>query len=77
VLKVSARLVDGVGMANTGKHIAPSRIPAGLAAAGEPSAARLSPRVEMLRKLVAAGQYQVSPRYLAYKIFRAAGVRPE
>jgi len=31
-------------------------------------------RVEALRKLVAAGQYQVSPRWLATKIFRAAGV---
>ena len=32
-------------------------------------------RVEALRKLVAAGQYQVSPRWLATKIFRAAGVK--
>jgi len=31
-------------------------------------------RVEALRRLVAAGQYQVSPRWLATKIFRAAGV---
>jgi anti-sigma28 factor (negative regulator of flagellin synthesis) len=31
-------------------------------------------RVEGLRKLVASGQYQVSPRWLAAKIFRAAGV---
>ena len=38
---------------------------------------RLSPRVEALRKLVASGQYQVSPRYLAYRIMRAAGVKPE
>jgi anti-sigma28 factor (negative regulator of flagellin synthesis) len=38
---------------------------------------RLSPRVEALRKLVAAGQYQVSPRYLAQRIIRAAGLKAE
>jgi hypothetical protein len=32
-------------------------------------------RVEALRRLVAAGQYHVSPRWLATKIFRAAGVK--
>ena len=32
-------------------------------------------RVEALRKLVAAGQYHVSPRWLATKIFSAAGVK--
>jgi anti-sigma28 factor (negative regulator of flagellin synthesis) len=32
-------------------------------------------RVDALRKLVAAGQYHVSPRWLATKIFRAAGVK--
>ncbi len=32
-------------------------------------------RIEALRKLVAAGQYQVSPRWLATKIFQAASVR--
>ena len=31
-------------------------------------------RIEALRRLVAAGQYQVSPRWLATKIFRAAGL---
>ena len=41
------------------------------AAPGENSPAR----IEALRKLVAAGQYQVSPRWLATKIFRAAGVK--
>jgi anti-sigma28 factor (negative regulator of flagellin synthesis) len=41
------------------------------AAPGENSPAR----VEALRKLVAAGQYHVSPRWLATKIFRAAGVK--
>lgn len=38
---------------------------------------RLSPRVQALRKLVASGQYEVSPRYLAHKIIRAAGLSPE
>jgi anti-sigma28 factor (negative regulator of flagellin synthesis) len=32
-------------------------------------------RVEALRKLVAMGQYQVSPRWIATRIFRAAGVK--
>ena len=32
-------------------------------------------RVEALRKLVAAGQYQVSPRWIATRIFRMAGVK--
>jgi len=32
-------------------------------------------RVEELRKLVAAGQYHVSPRWLATKIFSAAGLK--
>ena len=38
---------------------------------------KLSPRVAALRKLVASGQYQVSPRRLAHQIMRAAGVKPE
>jgi anti-sigma28 factor (negative regulator of flagellin synthesis) len=37
---------------------------------------KLSPRVEALRKLVASGQYQVSPRHLAHQIMRAAGMKP-
>jgi hypothetical protein len=32
-------------------------------------------RIEALRCLVAAGQYQVSPRWLATKILQAAGVK--
>ena len=32
-------------------------------------------RIEALRKLVATGQYNVSPRWIATKIFRAAGVK--
>jgi hypothetical protein len=31
-------------------------------------------RVDALRKLVAEGRYQVSPRWLANRIFRAAGL---
>ena len=49
-----------------------SRIPAPHA----PYAPMSAPsRVEALRRLVAAGQYHVSPRWLATKIFRAAGVK--
>jgi anti-sigma28 factor (negative regulator of flagellin synthesis) len=31
-------------------------------------------RVEALRKLVAAGQYHVSPKWLAHRMCRCAGV---
>lgn len=34
-------------------------------------------RVEALRKLVAAGQYHVSAKWLAHRIFRVAGVPVE
>jgi hypothetical protein len=70
-------------MANTPKYTAPGRAAnpaAPIPVVTDPNArfdARLSPRVEMLRKLVAAGHYQVSPRYLAHKIMRAAGIKPE
>ena len=30
--------------------------------------------IGLLRRLVAAGQYHVSPKYLAMKIFKAAGL---
>lgn len=43
------------------------------AAMGAPSATPPA-RVEALRKLVAAGQYHVSAKWLAVRIFRAAGV---
>jgi hypothetical protein len=40
-----------------------------------PAAPGASPqRLEALRRLIAAGQYEVNPRFLAAKIFRAAGV---
>jgi hypothetical protein len=70
-------------MANTPKYTAPSRYQAHgapIPVVTDPTAGfdvKFSPRVEALRKLVAAGQYQVSPRYLAHKIMRAAGFRPE
>jgi anti-sigma28 factor (negative regulator of flagellin synthesis) len=34
-------------------------------------------RVEALRKLVAAGQYHVSAKWLAHRIFRCAGIPVE
>ncbi|MES1165435.1 MAG: hypothetical protein ABUR63_06755 [Verrucomicrobiota bacterium] len=40
---------------------------------GAPAVSAAS-RVEALRQLVAAAQYQVSARWLATRIFRAAGV---
>ena len=69
-------------MANTPKYSAPSRTSAAapIVVVTDPTAsvdARLSPRIEALRKLVAAGQYQVSPRYLAHKIMRSAGFKLE
>jgi anti-sigma28 factor (negative regulator of flagellin synthesis) len=69
-------------MANTPKYSAPaSRSTATPAPVMmDPTGAddtRLSPRVETLRKLVAQGQYQVSARYLAQRIMRAAGIKPE
>lgn len=69
-------------MANTPKYTAPSRgthTAAPVPVVTDPKSldARLSPRIEALRKLVASGQYQVSPRYLAHRIMRAAGMRPE
>jgi len=67
-------------MANTGKHIVPRKTPAhahhAAVAHGVVVPEKLSPRVEALRQLVAAGKYQVSTRYLAYKIMRSAGLEP-
>ena len=69
-------------MANTTKYTAPSRSHSGVPVPvvtdpTVPSDAKLSPRVEALRKLVASGQYQVSPRYLAHRILRSAGIKLE
>jgi anti-sigma28 factor (negative regulator of flagellin synthesis) len=66
-------------MRNTTRHI-PQRRPAVPAArrASAPAAPQVvassSNKVDTLRRLVAAGQYQVSPKYLAMKIFKAAGL---
>ena len=63
-------------MSDTNRHITHRR-PATRAPGVSLQAAPMTPpsRVEALRKLVAAGQYQVSPRWLATKIFGAAGVK--
>jgi hypothetical protein len=70
-------------MSNTTRHI-PQRRPAVPAhravAAAVPTANRSTSsanpvnKVDTLRRLVAAGQYHVSPKYLAMKIFKAAGL---
>ena len=69
-------------MSYTSRHISHRRSPA--SASRTPSPALLSDhvpastvRVEALRKLVAAGQYHVSPKWLAHRILRCAGVPVE
>ena len=64
-------------MSDTTRYIGPRRAPASAPRAGvETSALVNSPaRIETLRQLVATGRYQVSPRFVATKIFRAAGVK--
>lgn len=63
-------------MSDTNRHMTHRRPPARALAAPVAGALRVnSPeRIEALRRLVASGQYQVSPRWLANRIFRAAGV---
>jgi len=63
-------------MSDTNRHITHRR-PATRAPGASLQGAPMTPpsRVETLRRLVAAGQYQVSPRWLATKIFGAAGVK--
>jgi hypothetical protein len=76
-LKEFGTSADCVGMSDTNRYI--TRRPPLSASSRELVASSPSvnspAKVEALRKLVAAGQYQVSPRWLATKIFRAAGVR--
>ncbi len=64
-------------MSDTPRHITrrpPLPATRALLGVGAPSAT--SPqRVEALRRMVAAGQYHVSPRFLAAKIYAAAGVK--
>jgi hypothetical protein len=72
-----------VGMSDTTRHLTHRRPPRSapvhkaVAAAG-PAAdhvpASSAARVEALRKLVAAGQYHVSAKWLAHRIFRCAGI---
>ena len=63
-------------MSGTNRHITRRPpLPAPRAALQAGAVVNSPARVDALRKLVAAGQYQVSPRWLATKIFRAAGVK--
>jgi hypothetical protein len=68
-------------MSDTPRHTTrrpPVSVPRAALAAGAPatSAPATSPqRLEALRRMVEAGHYEVNPRYLAAKIFRAAGVK--
>jgi anti-sigma28 factor (negative regulator of flagellin synthesis) len=89
-LKVLPTKVDGVGMSNTTRHIPRRRPPVPAQRASAPVATPSSDvsnranrsnrsmnsanKVDTLRRLVAAGQYHVSPKYLAMKIFKAAGL---
>jgi anti-sigma28 factor (negative regulator of flagellin synthesis) len=64
-------------MSDTPRHTTrrpPVSAPRAAIAAGA-TVATSPQRVEALRRLVAAGRYDVNPRYLATKIFRAAGVK--
>ena len=64
-------------MSDTNRYMTHRRPPVPtVTAPGAATGARVnSPeRVEVLRRLVAAGQYQVSPRWLATRIFQAAGI---
>lgn len=67
-------------MAHSPKFIAPSTKSSSQAPIFTDPAAmdevKLSPRVAALRKLVASGQYHVSPRRLAHQIMRASGLKP-
>jgi hypothetical protein len=64
-------------MRDTNRPIGTRRPPVTAPHAGvETGALVTSPaRLETLRQLVASGRYQVSPRFLASKIFHAAGVK--
>ena len=70
-------MVDGVGMSNTTRHTPQRRPPVQAQRASAPVAPQRvasANKVDTLRRLVAAGQYQVSPKYLAMKIVKAAGL---
>lgn len=64
-------------MSNTTRHITRRRPPVSAQRSAAPTAPQVvasSNKVDTLRRLVAAGQYQVSAKYLAMKIFKAAGL---
>jgi anti-sigma28 factor (negative regulator of flagellin synthesis) len=64
-------------MSNTTRHITRRRSPVAAPRSAEPTPPQIvasSNKVDALRRLIAAGQYQVSPKYLAMKIFKAAGL---
>jgi Anti-sigma-28 factor, FlgM len=68
----------GVGMRDTTRHISHRRHPVSAPGAKTKVAAHppmtRSERVDLLRRLVAAGQYPVNPRVLAGRIMSAAGI---
>jgi anti-sigma28 factor (negative regulator of flagellin synthesis) len=67
-------------MSNTTRHIQNRRPPVSAVRAAAPVApqsVQSANKVDTLRRLVAAGQYHVSPKYLAMKIFKAAGLEEE
>jgi hypothetical protein len=64
-------------MRNTTRHTSHRRPPLAARRADAPTPPQVvasSNKVDTLRRLVAAGQYHVSPKYLAMKIFKAAGL---
>jgi anti-sigma28 factor (negative regulator of flagellin synthesis) len=68
-------------MSNTTRHIPQRRPPvsvrrasATVASTAAPQSVNSANKVDTLRRLVAAGQYHVSPKYLAMKIFKASGL---
>jgi hypothetical protein len=65
-------------MSDTNRYMTHRRSPArtsGAAIAAAAPSVTSPARLEALRKLVATGQYHVSPRWVATRIFRAAGVK--
>jgi anti-sigma28 factor (negative regulator of flagellin synthesis) len=70
-----------VGMSDTSRHLIHRRSSAMAAPPQAHLAEHVSSssaaRVEALRRLVAAGQYHVSPKWLAHRIFRCAGIPVE
>jgi len=68
----------GVGMRDTTRHITHRRAPVSARRATatlltQPASSRAD-RVDLLRRLVSAGQYQVNARTLAIHILAVAGV---